>query len=157
MKKVICLIGVLILAAVFMSGCIIPTANPFDDESTEKIIFPFAVSDVENIEIYSFTESEKKTITEDSTITYLYTFFTELSVENKKSSSENYLSTVRIVFNLADNTRYELTYRAVGVKDGRLQSKYFDYFTASDVIGVLKSVSGDIEQIPTADAQVNTV
>lgn len=154
MKKPTCLIGVLVLTAVVISGCVIPISN---DVATEKIVFPFAASDVKKIEIYKMMDSvppEIKTVTVDSDIEYLYTYFTELSVENKMSSSNNIVGTVKFVFYLEDRTTYDLKYRNIAVKDGRLQSKYFDYFTSSDVMGVWDTVSGEISKIPSENATV---
>ena len=76
------------------------------------------------------------------------------SVENKMSSSNNIVGTVKFVFYLEDRTTYDLKYRNIAVKDGRLQSKYFDYFTSSDVMGVWDTVSGEISKIPSENATV---
>jgi uncharacterized lipoprotein YehR (DUF1307 family) len=118
--------------------------------SEETIVFPFAAADVETIESYyddGGAEIQKKTITEESDIDSLYTYFSELPVKNKHSSDDG--STLKFVFNLADGTTYELTYISVAVKTGRLQSETadFDYFTSSDVVGVWAGLSGEIEQI----------
>lgn len=119
------------------------------------IVFPFAVSNVETIESYydnGSAEIQKKTITEESDIDSLYTYFSELSLKSKGSSDDS--STLKFVFNLADGTTYDLTYIGVGTKTGRLQSTTadFDYFTSSDVVGVWENLTVDIELIPSEDA-----
>lgn len=116
----------------------------------ETIVFPFSAADVETIESYydnDGAEIQKKTITEESAIDSLYTYFSELSVKNKRSSDDG--STLKFVFNLADGTTFDLTYIGVGTKTGRLQSETadFDYFTSSDVVGVWANLSGETEQI----------
>ena len=116
----------------------------------ETIVFPFSAADVETIESYydnDGAEIQKKTITEESAIDSLYTYFSELSVKNKRSSDDG--STLKFVFNLVDGTTFDLTYIGVGTKTGRLQSETadFDYFTSSDVVGVWANLSGETEQI----------
>lgn len=59
--------------------------------SEETIVFPFTAADVETIESYydnDGAEIQKKTITEESAIDSLYTYFSELSVKNKRSSDD---------------------------------------------------------------------
>lgn len=121
----------------------------------ERIVFPFAASDVEVIESYydnGEPEIQKKTITEEAAINSLYTFFSELPVTNRKSDEDG--STTKFVFILSDGTTYELTYIGVAVKKGRLRSETagFDYFTSSDVVGFWNHLSGEIERISSADA-----
>jgi len=139
MKRVYALLMSLVLA-LGLSAC----------GSEENIIFPFAAADVETIESYydnGGAEIQKKTITEESAIDSLCTYFAELSVKNKQSSDDG--STLKFVFNLADGTTFDLTYIGVGTKTGRLQSETadFDYFTSSDVVGVWANLSGETEQI----------
>lgn len=122
----------------------------------ENIVFPFTVSNVEYIESYydnGESDIQKKTITGESDIDYLYTYFSELPVKNERSSSADDGSTLRFVFNLAEGTSYELTYIGVAVKKGRLQSETagFDYFTSSDVVGFWGNLSGEIDLISAAD------
>lgn len=117
------------------------------------ITLPFNVADVENIESYyddgtSPTIQKKKT-TEISDIEYLYTLFTNLSLQDKPSSSADSKKTVRFIFNLLDGTSYEVIYVAEATKKGRLKSptENFDYFTSADLAGSWKNLSGEVEVV----------
>ncbi len=77
---------------------------------TENIVFPFAAAEVKTIESYydnGGAEIQKKTITEESDIASLYSYFSELSLKSKGSSDNG--STLKFVFNLTDGTTYDLT------------------------------------------------
>lgn len=113
------------------------------------IVFPFAVSEIESIKVdYDSGKCEiEKTITEDADINCLYTYFSELPMQNTVTPPTGSVCTAKIVFNLVDGTNFELDYVGIAVKKGSLQSESegFCYITSSDVIGVLESLSGEIE------------
>lgn len=138
MKRVYILF-LLLAVLLVLSGC----------EKEATIVFPFAESDVESIETYydnGESEIQKKTITDEANINYTYSHFSEIPTTTKKSPYDGG-RTVKFVFNLAGGTSYELTYIGVGVKNGRLKSEGFDYFTISDVAGFWDDLPGEIELI----------
>ena len=142
MKKTLAFVMFIVLL-LGLSGC----------NQDVTITLPFEVTDVESIESYyddgMSSTVQKKTTTKSTDIEELYTFFTELSLQDKDSSSSDCERTARFVFILSDGTSYELVYVNEAVKKGRLMSPSgeFDYFTSADLCGVWEGLSGEIESI----------
>lgn len=118
----------------------------------DSIVFSFDATDVASIESYFISnnngsEMQKKTIASKSDIDYLYTFFSELPVNNRNAHSTNGSITLKYVFNLADGTSYELNYKGIATKNGYLQFGGVDYFTSSDIIGIWENLPFEIENI----------
>ncbi len=126
-----CLVLVLILSMVGCSG------------EEKKIEFPFAVSDVENIEMYSYNPSvsfdivspEKKIVTETTDIETLYNLFAGLSLSTEETEQLTGADVYSFRFNLTDGKDYELFYVVNGVKNGVVGSptENFEYFTFADI------------------------
>ncbi len=154
MKKIIvlCLTLMLVLSIV---GC------SMNEE--KKIEFPFAVGDVENIEMYSYNPSvsfdivspEKKIVTAPTDIEALYSLFTGLSLSTKDVEQLTGADICSFRFNLTDGKDYELIYVANGVKNGELRfpAENLKYFTYADIYSYWSNlnyevVTADTEELP---------
>ncbi len=118
-----------------MAGC--------SKEEEKKIEFPFAVGDVENIEMYSYNPSvsydivspEKKIVTDATDAETLYNLFTGLSLSTEEAEQLTGADVYSFRFNLTDEKDYELIYVVNGVKNGelRLPAENLKYFTFADI------------------------
>ena len=142
----ICLTVVCVLGLV---GC---------NNKTVHIDLPFAVGDVENIEMYHFVgapaSAEKKVIVAEETIKNLYDMFEGLSLELKEVEETSGAEITSFRFNLHDGTSYELIYGCYGVKTGNLKSSTgnFEYFTSADISSYWSNT--DLEAVSVEESEL---
>ena len=104
-----------------------------------KIYFPFTYEDVENIELYQYTDESKigkKTVTDAEDMIYLYDFFQNILMEDwsGEDTAEN-VGVTAFRFNLRDGDHFEMLYTCYGVKNGKLTliQNDLDYFVKADI------------------------
>ncbi|MBM6750955.1 hypothetical protein H6A65_05510 [Mediterraneibacter glycyrrhizinilyticus] len=144
MKKAIGLIALLILM-MGLVGC---------NGETVNIDFPFAVGDVDNIEMYHYAgvpvSAEKKVVVAKNDITDLYNMFEDLLLKEKQVEETTGADVTSFRFNLSDGTNYELIY----VENGKLISPTgnFEYFTSSDVGSYWSNI--DLEAVSVEESEL---
>lgn len=150
MKKLIslCIAFICIFALV---GCI--------PENTVNIKFPFAVTDVVNIEMYhssASSNSEMKVIESKEDIKALYEKLESITYKIKDSEETSPPEITSFRFNLSDGTNYELVYLGYGVKNGRLKSSTgnFDYFTSADIGWNWRWLNEDLEAVTVDESEL---
>ena len=79
--------------------------------------------------------------------TALYRQLESISYKDKDSNASTLNGTTSFNFKLYDGSEYDLVYISYGVKNGRLKSSAgnFDYFTSSDIDGLWKNISRELE------------
>lgn len=116
---------------------------------------PFAIEDIENIEMYYYdgvsTLAEKKIVTETKDIEVLYNIFGDLlspNQENVESADEDSITSFR--FNLKDGKNYELIY-----SEGILYTTGDFKYVAEDISGnwiwlneCYESIQVEINELP---------
>lgn len=141
MKKLISLIVAFV--------CIFALVGCFP-ENTVNIEFPFEPEDVAYIEIHHTSASlyaEDVEFKSQESITALHRQLESISYTDKDSDASRLHETTSFNFKLYDGSEYDLVYISYGVKDGRLTSSAgkFDYFTSSDIDGLWKNISRELE------------
>lgn len=129
MRKVFALFLIMVLV-LSLVGCSKP--------EEKKIEFPFAVGDIENVEMFRSAvpaAAEKKVVTESADIETLYNKFAKLTLSTQEVEEYAGAAVYSFRFNLSDGTDYVLIYVANGVKNGVLSSPTagFRYFTSADI------------------------
>lgn len=133
-------IAMIVLSLLFVLCAYVGTAvfNPPATEYT-AIDLPFEVEDVAYVEMYHYEgtpeNAQKKVVTEEQSILYLYTAFEECMLQEKKYQAFGDVSVTCFRFVLNDASSYELIYQGYGVKKGYLQSPTggYTYFTPADI------------------------
>lgn len=141
MKKLISLILAFI--------CIFTLVGCFP-EDTVNIIFPFEPEDIAFIEIHhsrSYMYAKDEVFTSQESKAALYRQLESISYKDKDSNASTLNGTTSFNFKLYDGSEYDLVYISYGVKNGRLTSSAgkFDYFTSSDIDGLWKNISRELE------------
>ncbi len=150
MKKIIVLCLALVLV-VSLVGCSKP--------EEKKIEFPFAVGDVENVELFRSAvpvSAEKKVVTESADIESLYNLFERLTYTTKEVEEYTGATVYSFRFNLSDGTNYVLVYVENGVKNGVLRSPTADfrYFTSADLGGPWFNLNENYETISIEESEL---
>lgn len=151
MKKYMAFVLVLICVLGF-SGC--------TPEEAVHIDFPFAVEDIENIEMYHYVDvpvsAEKKVVVAEEDIKTLYDMFEELSLEEKTVEETTGATVTSFRFNLSDGSEYGLVYVGCGVKNGILKSTTgnFEYFTSADIGWNWKGLNEELEAVPVEESEL---
>lgn len=140
MKKLISLIVVFVCIFILV-GCF--------PEETVNIEFTFAPEDVAFIEIHysSASSAQDEVFKSQESITALCKKLESLSLKDKDSEASGLHEITSFNFKLYDGSEYDLVYISYGVKNGRLKSTAggFDYFTSSDISGLWKNISRELE------------
>ena len=148
MKKIMALVLPLVFILA-LAGC---------GSETIHLEFPFAVDDVENVELYHFdgvpVAAKKKVIVEEEAIKDLYEWFEALPLEQKEVEETTGAEITSFRFNLADGTDYALVYGSYGVKTGNLKSSTgdFEYFTSADIGAFWTNT--DLEAVPVDESEL---
>ena len=118
-------------------------------EETVNIEFPFEPEYVAFIEIHysSGSSAEDEVFNSQESINALYQKLESISCKYKDSDAGDLHGTTSFSFRLYDGSEYDLLYISNGVKNGRLKSAAggFDYFTSSDISGLWKNISRELE------------
>ena len=151
MKKITALIFALILT-LGLVGC---------NGKTVNIDFPFAVEDIESVEMYHYdgvpASAEKKAVVAENDIKTLYDMFKGLSLKDKPVEETAGADVTSFRFNLSDGSSYDLSYACYGVKNGELQSEAggFKYFTSADIGSYWNNLNTELEATPVNEGRVN--
>ena len=130
MKKNI-LLSLIVLCLVTLISC---TKN-----ETVEITLPFDESEITAVEAYYYvapSEATKKEITDSSDFSDIYSDVFKANVSTKESEDVAGGETYCLKFYLSDSTEYIIQYYNMGVKNGRIISSDFNYFTTSDLSGI---------------------
>lgn len=114
MKKLF-ILGLIIMLSFGLAGC----------NEKESIKFSFDLSNVENVEIFRFTnpaDAKKKVITESKDIESIYQTFESISLKDKTTEPTAGGSVTSFRFNLYDGTTYEIVYSEIAVRSGLIMT-----------------------------------
>lgn len=156
-KKPAFWIIILAIIASIIAGILLLT-DPI--RTVDGVKFTFEAEDIENIEMYHFegipTSAEKKIITDEQDIQYLYQLFNRLTLQVKETEDMLSASVTSFRFNLADGSCYELIYCGYGVKNGELKSPTgnFEYFTTADIGWNWRWLNEELETVPVNESEL---
>lgn len=156
-KKIIVLV---VLIAIIIAGGILDSM--YEDPATEyvSIDLPFDVEDIEFVEMYRYEDTpenaQKKVVTKDQSILYLYTTFEECLLQEKQFMGAEDASVTCFRFVLDDGSCYELIYHGIGVKKGYLQSTTggYTYFTPADIGWNWDMLDSTLVATPAAEDEI---
>lgn len=126
----------------------------------DGVNFPFEAEEIENIEMYHFDgipqSAEKKTITDEQDIQFLYQLFKGLTLQEKETEDMVSASVTSFRFNLAYGSSYELIYCGYGVKNGELKSPTdnFEYFTTADIGWNWRWLNEELDTVPVDESEL---
>ena len=124
---------------------------------TVNLALPFEAEAITSVEMYRCSgtpvSAEKKTVSAEEDIRYLYDQFAGLSLVARETE-DTAAATTGFRFNLTDGTRYELIYSHSGVPTGSLKSMtdHVEYLTSADIGSYWSHF--DLEAVPAEESEL---
>lgn len=154
------IIVMVVAIAVIVGGGLIDTFFSAPGRGTLEYVsvqFPFGVTDMESIKVYHYdgvpVNAEKKIVTDEETMTYIYETFSSLLMQEKEVEELTGASVTSFRFNLPDGSEYNIVYVGNGVKSGKIKrNDGTSYFTSADVGAIWENLS--VEAVPADESEL---